>query len=227
MSNPWTYSPRDIALAPLYKTLKTLPKDTKNSHNENTGNNSNISSTETTEKKKRITFIDKLRQADQFNRDRRNDPFLSHNLSPEQAKIITIARRLTKIFLVLSKSLETFQKADNLKAAYLQAFVENQIIWDEISYENKHKLVITSQQLLRQLTILLENQETSNQQTLSRHNSFALCISNLKNVVQKTQILGVSGQEVDKIEVEDLFDVLSQCVATLEDVKVAHNSNLM
>jgi hypothetical protein len=164
-----------------------------------------------------------LRHADRFNEERRNDPYLFNQLSPEQAKIITFARKLNKIFATVSKSLENFQKADVLKTAYLQAFVENQVLWDDIAYENKLKLITTSQQLLQQLRILLENQQSEE----TRHNSFYQCLIELQEVADRTQILGAPGQDVvDQLEVEDLFQILTQCMSTLEAIKISHTSDI-
>lgn len=220
MSNPWTYSPRDIALAPLYRTLKNIedPSDVSSVAQvsiANTNAKNNTPFQDASVGRKRSTLIEKLRQADVVNQRRRNDPSI-HGISPENAKIITFARKLTKIFVIVSRSLEQFQKADVLKTAYLQAFLSNQLLWDDISYENKQRLIHTSRHLLEQLLQLLQNQES-----VSRHNSFAQCVTELQEVMERTEIMRDDTQ-ADDVALEDLFEVLSQCMATLEVIKLTH-----
>jgi len=133
MSNPWRTTPNDVALAPLLKSLKEFEPTTPiKSISLDDDLDQPETPAEPTPKVARSALIAKLRRADEIHRNRRTDP--NHGgLSHENEKLLNFSRRLTKIFVILSRSLEQFQKADILKTAYLQAFLSNQVVWDDIS----------------------------------------------------------------------------------------------
>lgn len=238
MSNPWSTSTRDIALAPLYKTLRTLEEGGSSSDSNNPSNTSNILGSPSRDSydpdvaingppKTRSKFIGKLRKADEINFARRSDPGLV-GLCEENVKIVAFARKLTKIFAILSKSLETFLRADVLKTAYLNAFMANQLQWDDISHENQTRLISSTRALLTALLSLLEHQQLHS------------AAQELNDAIERTQIMDTTKSFADHsnnhttsnasnnpnekefLYLEDLFEVLMDCTGVLEVLRLTH-----
>ena len=107
MSNPWTYSPRDIALAPLYRTLKTIedPSDLSSITQVSTANTSAKNNTpfqDASVGRKRSTLIEKLRQAGPSEVERR---ILMHSLRDAPAEKSSVRENNQTIALVFSNKL--------------------------------------------------------------------------------------------------------------------------
>jgi hypothetical protein len=228
MSNPWSTSVRDIALAPLYKTLKKYDAEQPDEQQpqlsiqtENLQNNHSIEiqthppqQQSAAKNSSKSQFIANLRRADELNRLRREDPY-ADGIGYENQKVVSFSRRLTKMFIALSKSLEQFQKADVLKTAYLQAYMANQVMWDDISTENKVKLVNAVRSLLKALKVQLNNQ-------ISHHTAtapvFKVRLSELEACIERSGIMDETKNPDDFI-IEDLYELLAEALGTLEVIR--------
>lgn len=219
MSNPWRTTPNDVALAPMLRTLKEFEPSTPiKSISLDEDQDQAETTKETAPKVTRSALIAKLKRADEIHRNRRADP--NHGgLSPENEKLLNFSRRLTKIFVILSRSLEQFQKADILKTAYLQAFLSNQVVWDDISQENKAKMVNSLRSLIKALQTLL----TAKQDSYSATNSFKQCFEELRVVIERTEIMN-QDRSCDEYPLEDLFEVLTEISGCLEVIRLVQQS---
>lgn len=220
MSNPWRTTPNDVALAPLLKSLKEFEPSTPiKSISLDEELDQPQTTEETAPKVARSALIAKLRRADEIHRNRRADP--NHGgLSPENEKLLNFSRRLTKVFVILSRSLEQFQKADILKTAYLQAFLSNQVVWDDISQENKTKMVNSLRFLIKAIQTLL----VAKQDSYSATNSYKQCAEELKVIIERSEIMN-NDRSCDEYLLEDLFEVLTEISGCLEVIRVVQQSS--
>lgn len=202
MSNPWNTTPVDVALAPFHKLLKSLDTHT---------NIINLPS-EPINNPPQNTLILKLREADQIARRRREKQFMDKaiDIKPEIKQVVVFNKRLTDLFQKLSQDLENLSQNDLLKQSYIQAFRRSQVVWDDISQENKAKLVNSIRSAIRAISKVFQAKE--------KQPNFIEYEKNLNDLITRTDIFNES-KEFDDLYLEDLYDLLTECSNCLEIIK--------
>jgi hypothetical protein len=207
MSNPWVYSPTDLALAPLKLFLSSFQLQNNVNLSELSKNSSLIDENEK-------TFVDMLREADEINAKMRSDILnkrLDEMYKENDKAINNIATiEFNTALIKLTESLRAFLDKDLLEKLYQHLLNINRNIKDDMAPEKKAKLV--------SLIILAEKK-------IQR-------ISSIKNdpyedSVDEENVDKDKGIEVDaKIEADDnfplnfLFDIISDFKSKLKKFKI-------
>jgi hypothetical protein len=211
MSNPWCTAPSDVALTPFKKTIS----DIEESHRLRRGRISTVCppSSSSTIVNKKSNFIGQLREVDGFLVLKRQSEFHRRAIEkqPELMKALEIAEQLTQIFNRLSNELDIFNRSDDLKNSFINAFRTSQIIWDDISQENKAKLVNSIRSAIREIIKVFRTREDE---------KFRAHEKNLDLLIQRTNVFD-ERKEFDDYYLEDLYDLLTECSNSLEMIRLS------
>lgn len=257
MANPWSTTPADVALAPLYKLLKNFESldqlfasqlEAANSSSSSVGattiglgmsssSSGGISSpvgsptpiaipSSTTAATSQILLtlapdnanhgsmlIRQLRESDKASAVRREkqQDVVTGELFPEIKKSLQLADQTTLLFERLSDSLDLLSDIDTLRRSYNSTYRTNQKIWDEISQENKAKLIQCLRSAVYAIFQLFEAREEKAR--------FVAHEKSLLDLVKRTDILR-EDIEFDDYYLEDLFDLLQECSNSLELIRL-------
>jgi hypothetical protein len=255
MANPWSTTPADVALAPLYKLLKNFESldqllaaqlEIANSSSGSTTNGLSMSSSSsggissppggsptpgavphsTTAATSQIlstlapdsanhgsVLVRQLRESDKASAIRREKQYdvIAGELFPEMKKSLQLADQTTLLFERLSDSLDVLSDIDTLRRSYNSSYRTNQKIWDEISQENKAKLIQCLRSAVYAIFQLFEAREEKAR--------FVAHEKSLLEMVKRTDILR-EDIEFDDYYLEDLFDLLQECSNSLELIRL-------
>eukprot|EP01031_Cornospumella_fuschlensis_P040435 gene40435-49281_t len=193
-SNPWASSPADIALNPVNDLIKRYYEI------------KGLSSTASTANSDRSTsdLISKLRQADALAAQKKElfyQMYLAEN-HPEVAKVAKLSEELNATYQKLCSYLEKFTATDALQESYFQAVRASQVVWDDLSQENKGRLITTIRQAVKAIETLNSNREFD-EKTQDQVRIF-------EEVVLRTNVADES-QNFDDFVLDDLHELLQEC----------------
>lgn len=218
MSNPWNTTPADLALGPFHHLLHSFETSSVQQHDHNNNNTNHPGS-----------IVAKLREADRLIRAKRELEFQKKAIEvrPEIKQYLELEKQLTVMFNDLSDQLENIQQAPNtipsssasesssnhdlLRQAYLRVFHTSQVVWDDISHENKAKLVYCIRHAIK--AIFHQIQLRSKDEI-----SFATHQKIVSELIERTNIFDEL-KEFDDFHLEDLYDLLTECCNSLELIK--------
>ena len=204
MSNPWRTTPADIGLMPLFRLLNALGDE----ENEASTRKSTIIQS----RLKPPTLVEELRELDEYIIRKRDNEFMktAYELRPELKHSTELVDHLTELFYTISIQLDAFNQTDALKNSYVNAFKSNQIIWDDISQENKAKLVNSIRSAIDAILRIFKDREQT-EVIVSHQNS-------MQELIKRTNVFDET-KEFDDYYLEDLYDLLTECVNALELIR--------
>lgn len=196
MANPWRTSPAEVGLLPLYRLLNAFENDNGQPHNPPS-------------RFKKRGLIDELRELDEYIITKREADFqkTAYELRPELKRSSELVDHLSGLFNQISIELDTFNQSDALKNSYVNAFKTNQIIWDDISHENKAKLVNSIRLAIDAILRIFHDREQTSA-IISHQQSMQL-------LMERTNVFD-EAKEFDDYYLEDLYDLLTECSNALE-----------
>lgn len=204
MSNPWCTAPSDVALTPFKKTISDI-EESHRLRGRSSNNGSSIN--------RKSNFIGQLREVDGFLLLKRQSEFHRRAIDkqPELKNAIDIAEQLTDLFNKLCRDLDGFTKSDDLKNSFVNAYRTSQIIWDDISQENKGKLVSSIRSAIREIMKAFQTRE---EETFRSHEHALLLLIERTNVFDEEK-------EFDDYYLEDLYDLLTECSNSLDMIRLS------
>ncbi len=202
MSNPWCTAPSDVALTPFKKTISDI-EESHRLRGRNGNNSAGIN--------RKSNFIGQLREVDGFLVLKRQSEFHKRAIDkqPELKNAMDIADQLTSLFDKLSRDLDAFTKSDDLKNSFINAYRTSQIIWDDISQENKAKLVNSIRSAIREILKVFRTRQDE---------KFRAHEHNLVLLIQRTNVFDEE-KEFDDYYLEDLYDLLTECSNSLDMIR--------
>jgi len=246
--NPWSATPADIALAPLYRFVKgfeafeqsliasqqqessgvgstnIIPAKSTGDSKPVTPRANNISTVEATSQvlaslngdnnnNHGSMLIRQLRESDRTARIRREKQrdTIAGELFPEIRKSLALSEETTILFDRLADSLDELADVETLHKTYASSYRSNQQLWDEISQENKAKLIQCLRSAVYAIFQLFEAREEKSR--------FVAHEKSLLEIVKRTDILR-EDIEFDDYYLEDLFDLLQECYNSLELIRL-------
>jgi hypothetical protein len=201
--NPWNSTPADIALTPVHKLISKY----QTARGSKTKNEAEQSS------HKESGFIARLRQADCLASQKRElmyQTYVTENY-PEIGEIAQQAQQLHTLFEKLSGILDSFNAKDELRDSYFDTIRSSQMSWDNLSQENKSKLIAVIRDAVKAVVTLSDNRAV-NEQTTKQCKMF-------QEVMDKTSIADES-QSFNDFDLEDLHELLNECANSLELFKL-------
>jgi hypothetical protein len=222
MSNPWNTTPADVALTPFHQLLQSFEVFQSNKGLQNDNNNGNGYHNDDNESKSvsvsqpqqySSPLVSKLREADKVAYELR-EQLIREKAIEERPEIKTCyesEKELFAMFNELSSVLENFEKGNQLQTSYLKVFNTSQIVWDDISHENKGKLVSSIRSAIR--GIFKQIQVRGRDEV-----SFAQHQKVVSELIERTNIFNEE-KEFDDFQLEDLYDLLTECCNSLELIK--------
>ncbi|RYG66921.1 hypothetical protein EON64_08595 [archaeon] len=191
-SNPWACTPADVALNPVNDLIKRY-YEIKGLKSESSGSRRTTSD-----------LIAKLRQADVLAAQKKElfyQMYLAESY-PEVAKVAKLSEELNATYQKLCKYLEKFTATDALQESYFQTVRASQVIWDDLSQENKGRLIATIRQAVKAIETLNNNREFD-EKTQDQVRVF-------EEVVLRTNVADES-QNFDDFVLDDLHELLQEC----------------
>jgi hypothetical protein len=222
MSNPWNTTPADVALTPFHQLLQSFEVFQSDKSFQSDNNNENGDYNEEDETKSAFVsqqqqysspLVSKLREADKVAYELR-EQLIREKAIEERPEIRTCyesEKELSAMFNQLSSVLENLEKGNQLQNAYLKVFNTSQIVWDDISHENKGKLVSSIRSAIR--GIFKQIQVRGRDEV-----SFAQHQKVVAELIERTNIFNEE-KEFDDFQLEDLYDLLTECCNSLELIK--------
>lgn len=202
MANPWNTTPADLALTPLYELLKSFESSSSTSFRSDPGLSGNGGS----------SLIAKLREADKLAYIRREAEFQQKamEIRPEIKQCMELEAELTISFNKLTEILEKINNKGHLKQAYVRVYNSSQVVWDDISHENKAKLVHCIRSAIN--AIFKQIQARKDEPSFATHQKV------VSDLIERTTVFDEK-KEFDDFYLEDLYDLLTECTNSLELIK--------
>jgi hypothetical protein len=196
MSNPWDTTPADLALTPFYELLKSFESNYNRQVPAFSGS----------------SLIAKLREADKLAEARRESQFQQKaiEIRPELKQCMDLEQEMDSMFTELSGLLDKLNGQDHLSQAYLRVFHSSQVVWDDISHENKAKLVQCIRSAIN--AIFKQIQARQEEPSFSTHQKV------VSDLIDRTSVFDET-KEFDDFFLEDLYDLLTECANSLELIK--------
>lgn len=202
MANPWCTAPFDVALTPFNKTVNEIDE-----RNRIRGR---------TQTKSKSAFIAQLRDVDVWLERKRRLDFQRRAFQPDLKQALEV-ESITTAFEKMVSDLDSFVKSDALKNSFINAFRTSQIIWDDISQENKAKLVYSIRLALSEIMKIVQIK-------MITFEDFKNHEKNLKVLIERTNVFDIE-KEFDDYYLEDLYDLLTECSNSLELIRISLSSN--
>ena len=233
MSNPWNTTPADLALTPFHQLLQNF--ETASSSSATTSSSQSSSSSFTMVSVRHPVFasgsiVNRLRAADKIIQAKRNTQIREKamEIRPEIKQSLELEEELHRMFDEMAKSLQSIEKAsklpvsngstntlegsvDLLRQAYLRVFNTSQVIWDDISHENKGKLVNCIRLAIKAIFFQIQARGKDDP-------SFATHQKVVSDLMERTTIFD-ENKEFEDFYLEDLYDLLTECCNSLELIR--------
>lgn len=202
-SNPWASTPADIALNPVnalvqkYRVAKGLAVKEPSEP------------AQQQPKQCKSDFIARLRLADSIaaqKRDKVYQDFIEERY-PEIRETAVTAQDLSVVFERLIAHFTRFSANDQLRESYFHSIRASQMVWDDLSQENKAKLIDAIRSAVRAISALNSNRVQTAQ---TQHQWQAY-----DEVLRRTNICDASKGFGDFL-LEDLHEVLTECANVLQ-----------
>ena len=109
-------------------------------------------------------LVNKLRQADLILAAERQADFRDRaiELRPEIRQAYDLEKSISKMFTILTKELQSLSQHENLSKSYIRLYEASQVIWDDISQENKAKLIFSIRQVIEDIFIYIQRYANAN-----------------------------------------------------------------
>lgn len=218
-SNPWINTPADIALHPLLQFIDKQqpppqpqpPQNTENSllslSNDHLGNPSSSSSSSSSLSSTSI-LINRLRAADRIAMNEQDELYRQylHQNYPEVAAVAKQTKELNQIFLRLSAFFQDFTSTDALRDSYFHTIRASQVQWDDLSQENKGRLI----RALRNCIHGIKKLNANRIKTVKVKKEIQV----FQEVLERTDILNEE-KSFDDFLLDDLHELLTECANLL------------
>lgn len=198
MSNPWCTAPSDVALTPFNRIVAEIDECNK--------------ARGRTFIKSKSPFIAELRTLDNWLVNKRRIDFQKQaiHFQPDLERALEV-ENLTTLFDKILFDLDSFLNSDVLKNSFINAFRTSQIIWDDISQENKAKLVNSIRLAVSEIMKIFQMKKQPCEEFTKQE-------SNLKLLIERTNVFDME-KEFDDFYLEDLYDLLTECSNSLEIIR--------
>lgn len=190
-SNPWVKSPADVALNPVlsfvkkYRESRNLPIESGPSE------------------QPRSSFIAQLRQADAISARKRAvayQEYVNHRY-PEIRESAETMDELAVLATKLARYFERYGTGEDIRESYFHVIRANQVAWDDLSLENKGKMIQTLRHAVQSITTLNKNRVQSSE-VIEQCKTY-------EDVLARTSILDES-KNFDDYLLEDLHEVITE-----------------
>lgn len=209
MANPWDSSSLQVSLDPLFRLVNKFDENYKLKLNNPQHTNHNNRETF------RSPFMMKLRAADELIANDRKKRFYQQSVDayPEILQSHQLYGQLTDLYERLAVQLELINRPELLKEMIV--YDRPHFVQEEISQENKEKLIYSIRSGTRAIITLLTNRS---EELYSANSSLEECKHHLLSIINQMDIFNEQN-DFDDYELSELYEFLMECCHAIDLIK--------